>query len=175
MLKVHCTLKCLIQYQQQHFIFIVFLYQEHKFKFFYISQKTMSFRLYVISSFRHYVITSFQDFSYTLSSTLIYESILMKNKNYKYASFLLNEVWSHMSMIVISGHPPFNLKINFFLLLLLFEIWLHQNHIWMLILFLIFVNSYSTHGTSCVNNPYYIIGDRTQFVSIDDVRILTYI
>ena len=42
-----------------------------------------------------------------------------------------------------------------------------------IILFLIFVNSHSTHGTSCVNNPYYIIGDRTQFISIDDIRILT--
>ena len=46
---------------------------------------------------------------------------------------------------------------------------------YLLILFLIFVNSHSTHGTSYVNNPYYIIGDRTQFVSMDDVRILTYI
>ena len=35
-----------------------------------------------------------------------------------------------------------------------------------IILFLIFVNSHSTHGMSCVNKPYYIIGVRTQFVSM---------
>ena len=40
------------------------------------------------------------------------------------------------------------------------------------ILFFIFVNSHWTHGTSCVNNPYYI-GDRTRSY-LDEVKIQPY-
>ena len=37
------------------------------------------------------------------------------------------------------------------------------NNIYFDTILFIFVNSHCTHGTSCVNNPYYI-GDRTQFI-----------
>ena len=47
---------------------------------------------------------------------------------------------------------------------------IEQNICLLTIIFFIFDNSHCTHGTSCINNPYYI-GDRTQFIGEAKIQL----